>query len=121
MDGYWVSRPFFLLDFKLSGVIVDDCDFYFYGVIRKERFDAFGPFHEAWVARVEIVVESEVEGFFGAIDAIEVEVVDCAFVAFVFVYDGERWAVDLFDNAKFLADGFDEGGFTGTHLSVEGE
>ena len=47
--------------------------------------------------------------------------VDCAFCAFVFVYDGERWAVDFFDNAKFLADSFDEGGFAGTHLSVEGE
>ena len=110
-----------MLDFKLSGVIVDNGDFDFYGVIRKERFDAFGPFHEAWIARVEVVVESEVEGFFRAVDAIEVEVVDCAFCAFVFVYDGERWAVDLFGNAKFVADSFDEGGFASTHLSVEGE
>ena len=110
-----------MLDFKLSGVIVDDCDFDFYGVIREERFDAFGPFHEAWIARVEVVVESEVEGFFRTVDAIEVEVVDCAFCAFVFVYDGESWAIYLFSNAKFLADSFDEGGFAGTHLSVEGE
>ena len=47
--------------------------------------------------------------------------VDCAFVAFVFVYDGECWTIDLFGDAEFLTDGFDEGGFTGSHLSVEGE
>lgn len=33
MDGYWVSRPFFLLDFELSSIFVDDGDFDFYGVI----------------------------------------------------------------------------------------
>ncbi len=47
--------------------------------------------------------------------------VDCAFVAFVFVDDSECWTIDLFGDAKLLADGFDEGGFASSHLSVEGE
>ena len=116
MDDYWL-----VVHFYFSGVIVYYCDCDFYGVVGEQGFDAFGPLHEAWVARVEVVVESEVEGFFGTVDAIEVEVVDCAFVAFVFVYDGECWAIDFLGYTELLADCFDEGGFAGSHLSVEGE
>ena len=47
--------------------------------------------------------------------------VDCTIGAFVFVYDGECWAVDFFSDTELMADGFDEGGFACAHLSVESE
>ena len=46
------------------------------GIFGEEFFDEFGPLDEAEVAAVDVVVETDVVGFFHPTDAVEVEMVD---------------------------------------------
>ena len=94
----------------------------FDAVFRKYLGDFFRPFDKAEAASGKVVFSSYVEGFLEAVDAVEVKVVDReAAAASVFVDYGEGRAVDVVLYAQGLADGFDEGGFAGTHLAVECE
>jgi hypothetical protein len=37
----------------------------------------------------------------------------------VFIHDGKCWAAYCVRNFKAIADGFDEGGFSGTHFTMK--
>ena len=89
-------------------------------VFREDLGDFLRPFDQAEAVSGKVFLYSDVVGFLEFIYAVEVKVVDRKTpVASVFVDDGECWTVyDILD-AKGFADGLDEGGLAGTHLSVE--
>lgn len=41
----FTKRKFYFLYFYLSGIVVDNYDLDFYGVVGEEWFYTFGPFH----------------------------------------------------------------------------
>ena len=96
---------------------------HFHGIAGQEVFHQFGPLDEAERAAVEIVLVAHVVDFFQALYAVKVEVVDelARGVGAVFVDNAEGGRVDHVGHAECLADGFDEGGLSGSHLAVEGK
>lgn len=61
------------------------------GVGGEQRLYALRPFEEAEVARIEVVLDAEIECFFGAVDAIKIKVIYAsACVSLIFVDDSER-------------------------------
>ena len=91
-------------------------------VFRKYLCDFFRPFDKAEAVSGKVVFSSYVEGFLKTVDTVEIKVVDWkALCALVFVDDGEGGAVYDVVDSESLADGFDESGFAGPHLAVEGE
>ncbi len=98
------------------------CDGDFDVVFRQYLCDFFRPFDKAEAVSGKVVFSSYVEGFLEAVDTVEIKVVDWkALCALVFVNDGEGGAVYDVVDSESLADGFDESGFAGPHLAVEGE
>ena len=67
-----------------------------HGVFRKNLLNQLGPFDEAEVTGVEIVLGSHVVGFFQFLDAVEVKMIDGGIqnIGLVFVDNGESRRVD---------------------------
>ena len=92
------------------------------GIFRQQFFHQFRPFDETECAAIEIILVAHVINFFQLLDAIEVEMVNqLAAFRTVFVDDGESGRVDDVFHAEAFAYGFDERGFAGSHVAVEGE
>ena len=88
----------------------------------EEGFHLVGPFDEAVVAAVEVVLEADAGGVVGLVDAVEVEVVEWfAVVCPVYVEDGESGGGHVAVHAEVSADFLDKGGLAGAHLAEKAE
>ena len=95
-------------------------DRYFDKMLRHERVDKLGPFDEAKVTAIEIVLITNVEDLLKFLNTIEVEVEDRLFLdGRILVYEGEGRAVHLVGDAKLVAQVLYQGGFSGAHRSIE--
>ena len=80
------------------------------------------PLDQAEAAAVKVVVETDIEGLFQALDAIEIKMEEgLARRRPVFIDDGESRGTDgIFPDAEFLAKSGRKGGLAGAHRGIEG-
>lgn len=93
------------------------------GLFGQQLLDQFGPFEQADVAGVEVILIAHIVDFFQALYAVEIEMEDAPIgrCVVIFVDDGKGGRVDNVNDAHFLAEGFDERGFTDAHLTIKSE
>lgn len=118
--NYKMRKPlFFPADY--SRPIVCYIDGYFKRVFWKEVFYVLWPLHNTWASAVKVVIETNVKGLgvFGY--SIEVKMKNAfSIVSNVLVYDRECRRRYFFPwNAKTLANGLRERGFSCSHRSIE--
>ena len=134
MDCYFNVPSFFLsllrLNDKLALVVGCDLDMDAHSVIGEEGLDEFWPLDKAEIRAVEVIFVTDVIYFGNALNTVKVEVIEgmgrlSGSVGWtgqlILVDDGEGGGVDDIGNAKLMAYGGDECGFSSSHLSVEGE
>lgn len=89
-------------------------------IFRKKRFYQFGPLNKAESTIIEIVFITHVIHLVKLFDAIEIEMVDGRTVASsIFVNNSEGGRCNNIVNTQLGTQRLDEGGFAGSHLSVE--
>src|SRR5438046_428562 len=70
---------------------------------------------------IEIFINTDVNGFFFFLYPVKIKVKDClSFTISILVYQGKRWAGDIFGDIQGLANSFNESGFPGSHCSIKG-
>ena len=87
------------------------------GLFGEERFDVFGPLHQAEAAAVDVVVKADVERFFQSGNPVEIKVVDgFARAAPILVHNGKRGRADgIFPHPQPAAEGRGKGGLSRPH------
>lgn len=118
-----MGKLFKILYDELAFAVLHFLNGYFDGIARQKFFHQFRPFDEAEGAAVEVVLVAHVVHFFQFLDAVEVEMIYqfAGSVGAILVDDGKGGGSNDVGNAQFLANGFDESCFAGSHFSVKGK
>ena len=81
-----------------------------------QRLNHFGPLNEAEIAAVEIVLETNVIGFFYLLNTIEIKMINrLAFLGDLLIDNGESRAVYLVGDTHSVTQVLDERGFACAH------
>ena len=70
------SKIKILLYFKYARIIIGYRNPHLHNILRNQRLDFLGPLHKAQVARIEILLITEIKSLLQAVYAIEIEVID---------------------------------------------
>ena len=91
-------------------------------VIGQDVFDEFGPFKQAEIAAIEIILVAHVIDFVKPFDAIEIKMIDRGAIAGrIFVDEGEGGRRDDVFNAQFLTNRLDKSSLSGPHFPIESD
>lgn len=108
-----------VLDTDEPGVIITNLNIHRCIVIGQQIGNFFGPLYKTVSPAVKIFFVAHIQRFGLCFKAIKIKVKNAAVAANVFVNDGECRACGRFFHAHFFAQGFNEGGFAGTHIAVK--
>jgi hypothetical protein len=86
------NKKTMLLYFKYSLLSVACRDAHNHSIVGDKRLNLLRPLHQAQIARIEILLISQVEDLLNTVDTIEVEVVDAALRTLILIDQSKRWS-----------------------------
>ena len=80
------------------------------------------PFDKTIITAVEIIIDSNIQGFFFLFYSVKIEMINRVIcLILIFIYDCKCWRINHIQYPYLLTQGFDECGLTTSHSSVKGK